>query len=286
MTNVRSQIKNLFGNYGNVSRFVMPESNAICIIQFEDQSHASNVFDKLHDYTIQGTPLYLEWAPEGLFEVLESVLDKRDFESFKAERDSSPPRKSSETLNTSQQSVYVTNLNFATTAEQVEEYITSYNLSVPRAVKVISKNGKSLGFGFIDCVSNEDASELVKTLQGKMLDDHVLRLSLSKTKPNASNLQRVSKQTKQKTTESHKLMIRNIAFQSSEKELRELIGSLCDVKSLRCPRKVDGQLRGFGFAEFADVETARKALAYLGNIHFYGRKLVVEFAKAKQESEW
>ena len=267
----------------------MPDNKAIAIITFESKSHSTNVFDKLHDYTIQGTPLYLEWAPKNIFAEIDSSLKKRDFEDFEKKEE----RKDSGIIQENQSSVYIKNLNFETTAEDIEDLIHSQKLPKVKVVKVISKNSKSLGFGFIDCHSQEEAESLIKKLQGHLLQNHMIKLSLSKAKKQVSNIDGLNRQTKEndkkekiKIKENSKLMIRNIAFQSNEKELRELIKNIAEIKSLRCPRKVNGEMRGFGFADFNDINSAKKVLAFLGNVHFYGRKLVVEYAKEKQESKW
>jgi multiple RNA-binding domain-containing protein 1 len=263
----------------------MPDNNAIAIIQFETKSHASNAFKKLHDFTIHGTPLYLEWAPENLFLESDSLMKKRDFDDF---NNKDPVRKNSESMN-NQNSVYITNLNFTTTNEEIENLISKKGLPKVKVVKIIFKENKSMGFGFIDCHTREDAENLIKTLQGELLGNHMLKLSLSKKKGPVSNInqlnnkQNLKKIKKEEIKENNKLMIRNIAFQSNEKELRELIRNIAELKTLRCPRKVNGELRGFGFAEFGDVEDAKKVLAFLGNVHFYGRKLVVEFAKGESQ---
>lgn len=262
----------------------MPDNNAIAILDFENKVHATNAFDKLHNYTIRGTPLYLEWAPRGLLAVSDSRLGKRGSGQFEA---AEGDEEGSQTGN--QNSVYVTNLNFKTTDEDLEQLIRSKKLAKPKTVKIISKNGKSLGFGFIECFSREEAEDLIKTLQNNILDDHMIKLSLSRKREAPSNIDELNrrqtgKPTKAPVKPNSKLIIRNLAFQSNEKELRDLVKNVADLKSLRCPRKVNGELRGFGFAEFGSVDAAKQAMAFLGNVHFYGRKLVVEYAKQGNHS--
>ena len=58
-------------------RFLMPDNKAVAIIEFDSAAHSKNAFKKLHDYTVQGTPLYLEWAPEGVFPETGGLLGKR-----------------------------------------------------------------------------------------------------------------------------------------------------------------------------------------------------------------
>lgn len=267
----------LFGNYGRVRRFVMPDNNAIALLGFETKAHAANAFSKLHSFVLRGAPLYLEWAPRGVFATSDSALGKRGTDEF-AQTDADAD------AGGAGGSVYVTNLSFETRGEGLEELIRNKKLPQPKAVKVITRNAKSLGFGFIECRSRADAEETVKALRGTLLDGHLLRLSLAKKKESPGSVAELNRRSRgarasKPLPPSSKLVIRNVAFQASEKELRELVKGVAQLKSLRCPRKVSGELRGFGFAEFADVDAAKKALAFLGNVHFYGRKLVVEFAK-------
>ena len=86
-------------------------------------------------------------------------------------------------------------------------------------------------------------------------------------------------------TGSTKLMIRNLAFQSTRQEIRELFGSFGQLKNVRLPKKFDGSHRGFGFVEFLTSEEAKIAFASLSATHLYGRKLVVEWADDKDDIE-
>lgn len=75
-----------------------------------------------------------------------------------------------------------------------------------------------------------------------------------------------------------KLMVRNIPFEASRTELRELFGSFGQLKSLRLPKKFDGSSRGFVFVEYLSSDDAKTAIRSLASTHLLGRKLVVEYA--------
>ena len=80
-----------------------------------------------------------------------------------------------------------------------------------------------------------------------------------------------------------KLMIRNIAFQATRQEVRELFGSFGQLQNVRLPKKFDGSHRGFGFVEYLTKEEAKVAFSSLSATHLYGRKLVVEWAEDKDD---
>lgn len=45
-------------------------------------------------------------------------------------------------------------------------------------------------------------------------------------------------------------MVRNIAFQATKDDIRELFKEFGTIKKIRIPKKMNGEHRGFGFVEF------------------------------------
>ena len=70
-----------------------------------------------------------------------------------------------------------------------------------------------------------------------------------------------------------------------KEELRKLFKVYGQVKNLRLPTKIDGSHRGFAFIEFMSHEEAQKAFKELQNTHFYGRKIIIEWAKQDNSIE-
>eukprot|EP00951_Prasinocladus_malaysianus_P042297 scaffold510594_cov24-Prasinocladus_malaysianus.AAC.1 len=113
-------------------------------------------------------------------------------------------------------------------------------------------------------------------MQGSTLDGHRLVLQLSTaTKRPAKQSSSKAKGDESKT----KLVVRNVAFEATRKDVASLFGAVGQLKSLRLPKKFDGSHRGFAFAEFATQQEAQSAIDTLSGTHLYGRRLVVERAK-------
>lgn len=80
--------------------------------------------------------------------------------------------------------------------------------------------------------------------------------------------------------------VRNLAFEATKRELRELFGSFGHLKAVRLPKKFDGNHRGYAFVEYLTKEDAKNAFEALSRYtinlkyrtHFYGRKLVLEWS--------
>jgi multiple RNA-binding domain-containing protein 1 len=64
--------------------------------------------------------------------------------------------------------------------------------------------------------------------------------------------------------ESNKLIVKNLAFEATEGELKELFKAYGAVKKVRLPKKVNTKNhRGFGFVEFVSSEEAKNAFKHL-----------------------
>ena len=76
-------------------------------------------------------------------------------------------------------------------------------------------------------------------------------------------------------------MVKNLAFEATADEIKELFKPYGALKKVRLPKKVNSQNhRGFGFVEFVSAEEARNSFKALQNTHLYNRKLIIEWAKS------
>uniref|UniRef100_A0A453CRX0 RRM domain-containing protein n=1 Tax=Aegilops tauschii subsp. strangulata TaxID=200361 RepID=A0A453CRX0_AEGTS len=181
-------------------------------------------------------------------------------------------------------SVFVKNLNFKTTDESLKQHFSTKlkTGSLKSAtVKKHIKKGKnvSMGFGFAEFDSVETATSVCKDLQGTVLDGHALILQLCHGRKDG---QTAKKNEKDKS--STKLLVRNVAFEATEKDLRQLFSPFGQIKTLRLPMKF-GSHRGFAFVEFVTKQEAQNALQALASTHLYGRHLVIERAKEGETLE-
>lgn len=148
-------------------------------------------------------------------------------------------------------------------------------------IKKHLKNGKnvSMGFGFLEFDSVETAANVCRDFQGTVLDSHALILQLCHAKKDGKALSKADNDQS-----STKLIVRNVAFEATEKDLRQLFSPFGQVKSLRLPMRF-GKHRGFAFVEFVTKQEAQNALKALSSTHLYGRHLVLERAKEGETLE-
>ena len=86
--------------------------------------------------------------------------------------------------------------------------------------------------------------------------------------------------------QSEKLLVKNLAFEATADEIRELFMQFGHIKKVRLPTKVNSNHhRGFGFVEFATKDEAKLAFKELQHSHLYNRKLVIEYAKTNSSAD-
>ncbi|KAI8974376.1 hypothetical protein BDB01DRAFT_807206 [Pilobolus umbonatus] len=270
-------LRELFGKYGELGRILVPPAKTMGVVEFLEPSEARNAFKSLAYRRYKDSLIYLEKAPNGLFrdryQVNEEDKKNKKEEKVKAE-DLLVPESTEDVT-----SLFVKNLSFGTTIESLRNAfkgITGYRSSRIN-VKSDPKNpGKtlSMGYGFIEFNSKDNAEKALKAMQGYMLDGHALELKMSNRKHETATQSRVPDTTK--------LVVRNVPFEATDKDLRELFGTYGQLKSLRMPKKFNGGHRGFAFIDFVTKQEAKNVYEQMSNIHLYGRHLVLEWAEDEE----
>ncbi|CAH9145739.1 unnamed protein product [Cuscuta epithymum] len=285
-----SELANMFGKFGGIDKIILPATKTLALVVFLEPAEARAAFNGLVYKRYKDVPLYLEWAPDNILDPTgdssnSMIAGEQDVKKVLLEQqvqgtidtDVDPDRIESRSL-------YVKNLNFTTSDESLKKhFVGNMNNGEIRSVRVKkrTKNGKvvSMGFGFIEFDSVDTAIHVCKDLQGTVLDGHALILQLCHAKKDEQVPSKVGKDKS-----STKLLVRNVAFEATEKELRKLFDPFGQIKSLRLPMR-SGSHRGFAFVEFVTKQEAQNAFEALSSTHFYGRHLVLERAKEGETLE-
>lgn len=183
--------------------------------------------------------------------------------------------------------LFIKNLNFITSEEALRE--TFSKCGVVKSCTISKKRDKagkllSMGYGFVQYKTPEAAQKAMRQLQHCKLDEHQLEVKISEREVKSGlPKSKRGKQTARKQTTS-KILVRNIPFQATVKELRELFCTFGELKTVRLPKKgISGAHRGFGFIDFLTKQDAKKAFTALcHSTHLYGRRLVLEWADAEE----
>ncbi len=82
---------------------------------------------------------------------------------------------------------------------------------------------------------------------------------------------------------STKLFVGGLAFSVTEEELRDAFAEVGELVSATVVLdRMTGQSRGFGFVEFADADTAQRAIDTLNGSSINGRAINVNIARERE----
>ena len=185
-------------------------------------------------------------------------------------------------------SLFVRNLAFSTTTAGLEQAFGSLDGFVSARVKTKADPKRpgqvlSMGFGFVEFRTREDATAALGTMDNHVLDGHALGVKASHKAHDAAEERRREDKAKKAAGKRTKIIVKNLPFEATKKEVRALFGAYGTLRAVRVPRKLD-KARGFAFAEYTTAREAENAMAALGNTHLLGRRLVLDYAEAEAEN--
>eukprot|EP00941_MAST-03F_sp_MAST-3F-sp1_P003076 g3076.t1 len=286
-----AELKKMFSKYGEIERIVFPSPHVLAIVEFEEGSAAKRAFKALAFKRFKHSPLFLEWAPAGIFSQKKKSDAKKDVENENAKRiDDKVNTKMDEKneIDETTTTLFAKNLNFDTTNDSLLSACKNLGVRGLRSVHVQTKADKkggrlSMGFGFLEFKNHSKAMNALKKFQGILVDGHALQLKLSDRKSTKRKRNAESETMKKKKTKgTTKMCVRNLAFEATRNDLRELFGAFGTLKSVRLPKKFAGGNRGFAFVEYLSKTDAAAAYEQLSSTHLYGRRLVLEWANNEE----
>jgi multiple RNA-binding domain-containing protein 1 len=281
------EIRDLFDPHGQITRLLIPPSGTMALIEFALATQGRAAFSSLKYRRIKDSILFLEKAPKDVFSTMvqttlpvpakeNAVTAKLSTTDILQESSSAADAMDTSTL-------FVRNLNFTTTTEKLKEICIPLSGFVSAKVKTkpVPKHPSktlSMGFGFLEFRTKEDAQSALATLDGYVLEGHKLDVNPSQKVLDAGEEQRKVEKAKAAASQKTKVVVKNVPFEISKKEIRTLLGTYGKLRSVRVPKKFDSSSRGFAFAEFTTATEAANAISALRNTHLLGRRLHLEYA--------
>ncbi|KAJ2376770.1 Multiple RNA-binding domain-containing protein 1 [Coemansia sp. RSA 2607] len=302
------ELRALFGKYGSLGRVLVPPSRTIAIVEFLEPTEARTAFRHLAYKRLKDAPIYLERAPRDTFDTEFDAA--ADAERREKAREAGVAReeiaKMHEPVNDpaadtgahggvgkSQTGcvLFVKNLDFDTTEDTLRGVFSAVDglASVTiRRKKDPKRPGKwqSMGFGFVEYKTPDAARQALAAFQGTEVDDHALEIKMSdRVTKSAASSGDAAEASSGKKPKSTKLVVKNVPFEATRKDIRDLVSAFGQVKSVRLPNKFSGGHRGFAFVEFLTPQEAQHVLDTMKDTHLYGRHLVVDWAEEENSLE-
>ncbi|CAE6423309.1 unnamed protein product [Rhizoctonia solani] len=277
-------LREMFSPFGDLSRILLPPSGTIGVVEFVHAVDANKAFKAIAYRRIKDSIIYLERGPAGMFTQppngkppsskhpsVASVVEPVSVTNAVTDDSEIPPGAT----------LFIKNLAFATT----EEILNSAFRSLPgfAFARIQTKPDPkrpgarlSMGFGFVGFRSVESAQRALSGMQGAIVDGHALQVKFAKRGEADHQGDAVTSVGATKTT---KMIVKNLPFEATKKDVRELFSAYGQLKSVRVPRKFNSQTRGFAFLDFISRREAENAFTALQHTHLLGRHLVLQWAE-------
>ncbi|KAM0754854.1 RNA-binding domain-containing protein [Meredithblackwellia eburnea MCA 4105] len=284
-----STISALFSPFGDVSRILLPPAGTMAIVEMLDKEAAGQAWRGLVYKKIGSSILYLEKAPAGIWEGerkkppaatqdAAATTESKTADGTKATNATDAGEPGS--------TLFIKNISFNTTLpalaaafSSLPQYLSSRIQTKPDPKK--PGGTLSMGFGFVVFRTVDAARDAMRVRDKYRLDGHALEVKFAnRGKEDDSEGAKKSKAGEQgkKNSTSTKLLVKNVPFEVTRKELRELFSAYGQLTSVRVPRKMDHKTRGFAFLDFATRRDAEAAFSALEHTHVLGRHLVLQWA--------
>ncbi|KAI9820144.1 MAG: Multiple RNA-binding domain-containing protein 1 [Thelocarpon impressellum] len=279
------ELRDLFEEFGKVTRILMPPAGTIAIVEFAQAPQARAAFASLAYRRFKDSVLFLEKAPQGLLTTNGGGVEPATVSGVQEPKASTSDIFQSDTANdvVETTTLFVRNLNFCTTSDSLTEIFKPLEGFQSARVKTKSDPKKpgqilSMGFGFLEFRTKGHAQAALSAMNGYNLDGHSLLIRASHKGVDAGEDRKKEDRAKKLAGKRTKVIVKNLPFEASAKDVRSLLGSYGQLRSVRVPKKFDSSARGFAFADFVTAREAENAMEALKDTHLLGRRLVLDFA--------
>lgn len=286
-------LQDLFEPHGELKRVLLPPAGTIGVVEFKNGMDAGRAFRALAYRRLGNAVLYLEKGPVGMFKDPEATSTPASKAADEQKRLAEKVAEAEEKLrdqpaedDEAGATLFLKNLAWATTTERLSAVLSTlsgFSFARVQTKPDPKRPGErlSMGYGFVGFKTKKDATKAQAGLQGFEVDGHALEVKFAQR--GAEDVQRENKEVLGKT-KSTKILVKNLPFEATKKDVRALFSAYGTLKSLRLPKKStlsatgSQSSRGFAFLEFTTHAEAQRAMDALKHTHLLGRHLVTQWA--------
>lgn len=292
----------MFSPHGPITKILMPPAGVIAAIQFENVDDARKAF--LPHRRLKDTLIYLEWGYQGMFKDPKKIQTPASRAEEETQKKLAAKLAEDNANNTVRDgpaeddeggsTLYIKNLSFSTTTESLARSMSKIPGFSFAKIKTKPHPTKpeiqlSMGFAFVGFSTRNQAQRAMDTLQGFMLDGKAIQVAFANrgAEPSTNESKGTTSTSAggelKGSSKPTKLMVKNLPFEASRKDLQKLFEGFGNIKSLRIPKKRivattgTSSTRGFGFVEFTTHAEAKRAMDSLEHTHLLGRHLKIQW---------
>lgn len=279
----------MLSEFGQLGRVLMPPAGTIAIAEFTSAPAARVAFAGLAYRRFKESVLFLEKAPRDLFttnfDATSTGPNTAQLAALSRAKDAKPSAADLLEPAADTSTLFVRNLNFTTTSTLLADTFSPIDGFMSARVKTKTDPKKpgqtlSMGFGFIEFRTKAAAEAARVAMDGFLLEGHKLLIKASHKGADAAEERRKEDGRKKEQGKRTKIIIKNLPFEASKKDVRALFGYVY----LATPRVNDllMALSGTGTMARSVPFVCRKSLGALREV----LRLLSLSLRGKQRMRW
>lgn len=223
----------MLSDFGQLGRVLMPPAGTIAIAEFTSAPAARVAFAGLAYRRFKESVLFLEKAPRGLFttdfDATGAGPNTAQLAALSRAKDAKPSAADLLEPTADTATLFVRNLNFTTTSTLLADTFSPIDGFMSARVKTKTDPKKpgqtlSMGFGFIEFRTKAAAEAARVAMDGFLLEGHKLLIKASHKGADAAEERRKEDGRKKEQGKRTKIIIKNLPFEASKKDVRALFG--------------------------------------------------------------
>jgi nucleolin len=260
-------VKLLFEQHGKVDLVSMPRDKAtgkprgFCFVDMNSANEMNAACARLNGSEVMGRVMRVSLS-----------VGKDELPTTGKQRKERPARKSGSVEEEGYKKLYVGNISFGCTKEELMEFFTSYGLVKDVFIPTDPSSGNGRGFAFVT-MKEEDAEVAIEKSNGQEFAGRKITVSLPLPP---------GKKAPERYTDRTKLYVGNLSFYTVKDTLQEIFKEFGTVHDCYMPEDPStGGSRGFGFVSM-DSDAAAKAIKEIDGCEVDGRIITVNEAQPKK----
>lgn len=223
----------MLSDFGQLGRILMPPAGTIAIAEFTSAPAARVAFAGLAYRRFKESVLFLEKAPRGLFttdfDTTSAGPNVAQLAALSRAKDAKPSAMDLLEPAADTATLFVRNLNFSTTSVRLADTFSPIDGFMSARVKTKTDPKKpgqtlSMGFGFLEFRTKAAAEAARAAMDGFVLEGHKLLIKASHKGADAAEERRKEDGRKKEQGKRTKIIIKNLPFEASKKDVRALFG--------------------------------------------------------------
>ena len=222
-------IREMFEAHGELNRVLIPPAGTIAVVEFVHPDEAAKAFKAVAYRRLGNTIVYLEKGPIGMFKESASTISEDGPTTVVSSgvkpitiQDEGDTETELQTAVAGGTTLFVKNLAFSTTSDGLDLAFRSLPSFAFARVQLKpdpkKPGGKlSMGYGFVGFKDVEGAKRALRSMQGYVLDGHSLSVRLA-----GRGVEPTDNEVKAGAKSSTKMIVKNVPFEASRKDIREL----------------------------------------------------------------